>query len=467
MTKKSLLTYDWSGSILDGTGLDKNALTELTSRLDAARDEVVKVDIPLWESGDAVPSEKEPLDAGFVDMPTKIWSEYKTSGEKSELRRILASADKLNKVVDKVVVLGIGGSYMGARAMMDACRHPYHNELDREARNGVPRMYFEGNNVDSDAASGLLDILGDGDDWGIVVISKSGGTMETAASFRVFLDALSKCCGGDAKKIAERVIPVTGKSGKLFELATAIGCEDIYEVPDGVGGRFSVLSPVGLVPAALLGLDIEQLLAGASDMNEHFRTADVGSNAVLDYVGVCHLLEDLRMVNLRVLSVWSKALESLGLWYDQLLAESIGKQERGATPLTVVNTRDLHSRAQQHQEGSRDKLMTNIIVKETMRDAIAIPTSDNNQDKLNTVAGKTLSDVMSAAIAGANQAYLDDSRPTADIHIDRLDEYNLGQLFQLFMLATVVEGRLVDINPYGQPGVEAYKKHMFKHLGLA
>ena len=242
-------------------------------------------------------------------------------------------------------------------------------------------MYFEGNNVDNDAAQGLLDLLSDApaarvdDAWAIVVISKSGGTLETAAAFRVFLERLRDHCGSEAALLAERVVPVTGASGKLFDLATALGCPDIYEVPDGVGGRFSVLSPVGLLPAALLGLDVGRLLQGAVAMNEHFRTAPVGANAVLDYVGVCHLLEDRRMINLRVMSVWAKALESVGLWYDQLLAESLGKQGQGATPLTVVNTRDLHSRAQQHQEGARDKLITNVIVDHWSRPPIEMTTS--------------------------------------------------------------------------------------------
>ena len=163
-------------------------------------------------------------------------------------------------------------------------------------------------------------------------------TLETAVSFRVFLEALRDSCAHDVGCIAERVVPVTGASGKLFDLATAIGCPDIFEVPDGVGGRFSILSAVGPLPAAILGLDVVKLLEGAAAMNEHFRNAPPCDNRVLDYVGVCHLMEDQRLANIRVLSVWSKALESVGLWYDQLLAESLGKQERGATPLTVLNT---------------------------------------------------------------------------------------------------------------------------------
>jgi glucose-6-phosphate isomerase len=233
----------------------------------------------------------------------------------------------------------------------------------------------------------------------------------------------------------------------------------MFEVPDGVGGRFSILSAVGLLPAAIMGLDIERLLDGAAAMNEHFRNNGAAENIVLQYVGVCHLMEK-RGYTIRVLSTWGKRLEATGLWYDQLLAESLGKQERGATPLTVVNTRDLHSRGQQHQEGRRDKLITNLIVEKMDREPIRVGKSDLDQDGLNTLCDKSLADIMAAAIEGTNQAYREANRPTAELRLPRLDEYSLGQFFQMMMLATVVEGRLIGINPYGQPGVEAYKKNM-------
>jgi glucose-6-phosphate isomerase len=276
----------------------------------------------------------------------------------------------------------------------------------------------------------------------------------------VLLRDLKASLVGEAGGVGKFVLPVTGTSGKLYELARALGCEEMFEVPDGVGGRFSILSAVGLVPAALMGLDVERLLMGAAAMNEHFRNKGPAENIVLQFVGVCHLMEKLRGCTTRVLSTWGKRLEAAGLWYDQLLAESLGKKERGALPLTVVNTRDLHSRGQQHQEGVRDKLITNLIVDQPRGEPIRIGKSDLNQDGLNELADKSLADVMAAAIEGTNQAYREDNRPTADIRLPRLDEYTLGQFFQMMMLATVVEGRLIGINPYGQPGVEAYKKNM-------
>ncbi|QDT75831.1 glucose-6-phosphate isomerase [Lacipirellula limnantheis] len=455
-----LISYDPSGVFLPEHGITPAELADLAGHLDEARDEVL-ADAQLWADGVEVPAEKVPLDAGFHDLPDRLLADFRTNGPRSELARIKAAADRLSGEVDSVVVLGIGGSYMGARALLEACCHQYYNEVEPAMRRGRPRMYFEGNNVDNDALLDLQRLLQSrGDQWGLVCISKSGGTLETAAAFRILLHDLKASLGKDSGELAKFVIPVTGKTGKLFELSQALGCKEVFEVPDGVGGRFSVLSAVGLTPAALLGLDLERLLAGAAAMNEHFRNNGPATNIVLQYVGVCHLMEELRGCYTRVLSTWGKRLEAASLWYDQLLAESLGKHEVGALPLTVVNTRDLHSRGQQHQEGARDKLITNLIVDQPSRGAIKVGSSDLNQDGLNELAEKSIPNILAAAIEGTNLAYREANRPTADIHLPQLDEYTLGQFFQFMMLATVVEGRLIGINPYGQPGVEAYKKNM-------
>jgi glucose-6-phosphate isomerase len=219
------------------------------------------------------------------------------------------------------------------------------------------------------------------------------------------------------------------------------------------------------LPAAILGLDVVKLLEGAAAMNRHFREAAPDDNVVLKYVAVNHLLETLRGCNVRILSVWSKALESAGLWYDQLLAESLGKELLGAMPLTTVNTRDLHSRHQQHQQGRRDKVVNNLVVERYRFDPLPVGQRPTDPDSLNDIAHKTLPDIMRAAIAGTNEALRSDGRPTTNLHMPRVDETYMGQLLQMLMLATVVEGRLLGINPYGQPGVEAYKKNMSRLLG--
>jgi len=462
----SLLRFDPAGAFNPQHGLQAHDLAAFVPALERARHEMLQEDERLYEST-ILPKEKDPLDHGFFEMPEQLLK------EQTEIQAIGKAAEKLKTQVDRVVVLGIGGSYMGAKALLDACRKPYFNELSRDVREGNPRIYFEGNNIDNDASQGLLRLLPSGfkpnapeSGWGIVVISKSGETIETAVAFRQYLAALTAACGGDLAKASQLIIPVTGKTGRLAKLSSEIGCKETFPVPDGVGGRFSILSAVGLVPAALMGINITELLQGAAAMNEHFRTAPPDKNVVLQYVGAAHLLETRRGANIRVLSVWSKALESAGLWYDQLLAESLGKRELGATPLTTVNTRDLHSRAQQHQEGKRDKVFTNVIVDKWSEPHLAVGSSKHDQDELNQIAKKTLPDLMSAAIQGTNEAYAEDSRPTMDLHLPKLDAHSLGQFFQMLMIATVVEGRLLGINPYGQPGVQKYKANMKRILGM-
>ncbi len=471
----SILRFDSSGSINDDYGINADQIAGLGEKLGDLRTEMVETDRQQYDQGDA-PADKQPLDARFFWLPEEQLQAYEQHRENSELGRIFKLANSIHNEIDAAVVLGIGGSYMGARAMMDACCDPYHNELSRAGRGSRPRMYFEGNNVDNDASAALLSRLAAGGHgqapeekkWAIVVISKSGGTMETAVSFRQFMSALESSLGDQADDSLKRlVIPVTGESGKLHSLATELGCQEIFGVPDGVGGRFSVLSSVGILPAAMLGLDCMKLLQGAADMNEHFRTAAYDDNVVLQYVAVNHLLSKHRGKSIRVMSVWSKALEAVGMWYDQLLAESNGKQGLGVTPMTTVNTRDLHSRHQQHQQGANDKVFNNVIVESYRCDPLAVGESARNQDTLNDIANKTLPEIMDAAIRGTNEALHTDGRPTTDIVLPTIDTYYLGQLFQMLMIATVIEGRLLGVNPYGQPGVEQYKVNMNKNLGRA
>jgi len=469
-----MLRFDPTGAFVGEHGIHAAQVEALLPRLDTIRQAICGPELEMLAGRKEIPAAYDPLDAGFFPLPEKLLSEYQADRKESELARIFRIAHQLQASVDRVVVLGIGGSYMGARALMDSCCQPYFNELSRGERGSRPRMYFEGNNVDNDASQGLLHLLGaqskkvakdELDRWGLVVISKSGGTLETAAALRQFMSALETSCGGDKELFRKLLIPVTGESGKLRNLANELQLPVTFPVPDGVGGRFSVLSAVGLLPAAILGLDVVKLLEGAAAMNRHFREAAPEDNLVLKYVAVNHLLETLRGSNVRILSVWSKALESAGLWYDQLLAESLGKELLGSMPLTTVNTRDLHSRHQQHQQGRRDKVINNLVVDKYRFDPLPVGTRATDPDSLNDIADKTLPDIMQAAIAGTNEALRGDGRPTTNLHMPRVDETCMGQFFQMLMLATVVEGRLLGINPYGQPGVEAYKKNMSRLLG--
>jgi glucose-6-phosphate isomerase len=466
-----MLTYDPSAAV---GYLSAGRVGSLQNALEAARTEVLN-DVDLWQSGGTIPDEKQPLDAGFIQWPEELLLDLKENEDRSLVARIEACAKRLRETVDSIVVLGIGGSYMGMRAMFEALCDPFHNERSREERNGVPRIYFDGWNVDSDNQQALLDMLktralasadsGSPDGrFAVIVISKSGGTLETAVAFRNYRAVVEQLFPDDVQNL---IVPVTGDQGRLRDLSDAAGFNDVFSIPDGIGGRFSVLTPVGLLPAAVAGIDIRELLQGAADMTSGFRSDAYGSNPVLDYTAVSHAFEVDQNASIRVLSTWGSRLESVGLWYDQLLSESLGKHEKGATPITGVNTRDLHSRGQQHQEGRRDKLITNLLPGTPQKPDLTVPERSDDFDQLNRLTGFTFSRILQAAIDGTNKAYDDDNRPTADITLPTISAHTIGQLFQMLMLATVVEGRLVGTNPYGQPGVEAYKINMNANLAQA
>jgi glucose-6-phosphate isomerase len=416
------------------------------------------------------PPELAPLDPGFIDLPQQLLDQHRRKGEVSVLGRVLRLAQRLRDETDRVVLLGIGGSYLGARALFEALRSAYHNELPPEKRLGVPRIYFEGNNVDNDAMQELFDLLAATcvdpeireERWGLIVISKSGNTLETAAAYRAFRREMAEFYGSRSERLKQLIIPITGATGKLRDLVRAEGIaeEDTLTIPDNVGGRFAVFTPAGLLPAATMGLDVRALLLGASVMTRRFLEEPFERNPILQWAAVNYLMSEQLGKPIRVLAVWSKKLEALGLWYDQLVAESLAKQGRGPTPLTIVQTRDLHSRGQQHQEGARDKIINNLLVKAPQTVPIPVGMSDHNEDGLNALNRKGLPDILDAAHRSTRQAHFEAARPSADLIMPVLSEHTMGQLLQMLMLATVVEGRLMGTNPYGQPGVEAYKRNL-------
>ena len=415
-----------------------------------------------------------PLDAGFIDLPQKLLDGFRRKGDASELGQISRLATRMRENCDRVVILGIGGSYLGSKALFDALCHTYHNEMPAKLRMGKPRIYFEGNNLDNDAMHDLLELLENScvdpdipeERWGAIVISKSGGTLETATAYRVVRREAAKFYGPNSEWLNQLIVPITGPSGKLRNSAHEDGYDDsdILTIPDKVGGRYSVFTPVGLLPAAVMGLDIRALLLGAATMTKRFLEEPFERNPVLQYAVVNHLMNTEKGKDTRVMAIWSKKLESVGFWYDQLLSESLGKNGQGATPITSVYTRDLHSRGQQHQDGTRDKVINNLYVRETNHEPIKVEMAENNEDGLNAFSRKAYPDLLEAAFHGTNQAYLEAARPTADLILPVLSEHTIGQLLQMLMLATVVEGRMSGINPYGQPGVEAYKKNMMETL---
>jgi glucose-6-phosphate isomerase len=420
------------------------------------------------------PADMLPLDPGFIDLPQVLLDQYRRKGDASDLGHVLGLAAGLRDEADRVVLLGVGGSQLGARALFQALKSAYHNELPPEARLGVPRIYFDGDGFDNDAFQELLDLLQitcvdpeqREERWAVVCVSKSGATLEPAVALRVFRREATEYYGLRSEWLHTLFAAATGATSKLRAQFTAQGHgdADLLTIPDNVGGRFSVFTPAGLLPAALMGLDVRALLLGAAAMTKRFLEEPFERNPVLQFAGVNHLMSEELHKPLRVFSIWSKKLEGVGHWYDQLLSESLAKQGRGPTPLTTVQTRDLHSRGQQHQEGTRDRVINNLVVKNAKAAPILVQMADHNQDDLNAFARKSLSDLLLATLKGVNQAYFDAARPTADLVMPTLSEHALGQLMQMLMLATVIEARLLGVNPYGQPGADVYKGNRLSYL---
>jgi glucose-6-phosphate isomerase len=445
--------------------VSQNRLKELVPRLLQVRSQIA-AERDLQQ----VPPELQPLEPGFIDLPQKMLDEHRRHGDTSVLGRVLAAAGRLREQIDRLVVVGIGGSHLGARALIHALRSTYHNELPVDTRLGAPRVYFAGTDVDNDALQDLIELLQTtcvdpelrDERWGLLIISKSGDTLETAIAHRILRREAAEYYGTRSDRLKQLFVPITGSTGKLRELCKALGYadSDIFGLPDNVGERYSVFTAAGLLPAAILGLDVRAVLLGAAAMSKLFVDEPFEHNPALQYAGVNYLMTEKIGKGTRVLAIWSRKLESVGFWYDHLLAESLGKQSRGPTPMTIVQTRDFHMRGQQHQEGPRDKIVNNLVLKSPRSVPIAVGMADNNQDELHALSRKTLSEITQAAHRGISQSHSEAARPGADLVLPTLSEHTMGQLLQMLMLATVLEGRLMGINPYGQPAVDSFNQNL-------
>jgi glucose-6-phosphate isomerase len=416
------------------------------------------------------PPEMQPVEAGFIDLPQAQLDQYRRKGAVSELGRTLTLAGHLKDEADRVVILGAGGSILAPRALFEALKPLYHNEMPPESRLGIPRLYFDGCHDDNDALQDLLDLLqvtcvepeNREERWAVLVISKSGATLEPLVALRVFRREAHEYYGLRSQWLRELFTAVTGTTSRLRSQFKVQGHDpaELLTMPDKIGSRFAAFTPAGLLPAAIMGLDVRALLLGAAAMTKRFLEEPFEHNPVLQLAGVNFLMSEEVHKPIRVLAAWSRKLEVLGQWYGYLLAESLGKQGRGPTPLPLVHTRDLHVHGQLLQDGPRDRFITNLIVKNPRTVPIGVQMADHNEDDLNALARKSLNDINNASLRSANQGYYDSARPTADIVVPTLSEHTMGQLMQMLMLATVVEARLMGVNPYGQPGSELYRRNI-------
>ncbi|MCI9198113.1 MAG: glucose-6-phosphate isomerase [Lachnospiraceae bacterium] len=388
---------------------------------------------------------------GWIDLPV----EY----DKEEFGRIKKAAEKIQKDSQVLLVIGIGGSYLGARAAIEFLRHGFYNQITPEKRK-TPEIYYVGNSISSSYIQGLIDVIGERD-FSINMISKSGTTTEPAIAFRVFKGILEKKYGKE--EAAKRIYATTDKArGALKNLATEEGYET-FVVPDDVGGRFSVLTAVGLLPIAVSGADIDQLMEGAAAGRRAALENDFEENDALKYAAVRNILHR-KGKSVEILADYEPSLHYISEWWKQLYGESEGKDGKGIFPASVDLTTDLHSMGQFIQDGSRIMFETVLDV-ETARDEIVLEEEPVDLDGLNYLAGKNVDFINKSAMNGTILAHTDGQVPNLMVHIPAQTEFYLGQLFYFFEFACGVSGYVLGVNPFDQPGVESYKKNMFALLG--
>lgn len=388
---------------------------------------------------------------GWIDLPLDY--------DKEEFDRILKAADKIKENSEVFLVIGIGGSYLGAKAAIDFLGHSFYNNLSSKER-GTPEIYFVGNNISSSYINHLNDVIGDRD-FSINMISKSGTTTEPAIAFRVFKKKLIEKYGKEESR--NRIFVTTDKEkGALKNLAT----EENYEsfiVPDEVGGRYSVLTAVGLLPIAVSGADITKLMEGAASMREVCLNSSYKENGPMIYAAIRNIL--LRKgKSIEILANYEPSLHYLSEWWKQLYGESEGKDQKGIYPASVDLSTDLHSMGQFIQDGQRI-LFETILNIEKSRDEIVIEEEEVDLDGLNYLAGKTVDFVNKSAMNGTKLAHSDGGVPNLVVNIPEQNEFYLGELFYFFEFACGISGYILGVNPFDQPGVESYKKNMFALLG--
>ena len=386
------------------------------------------------------------------------WLELPTNYDKEEFKRIKKAAKKIKKESDVLLVIGIGGSYLGARAVIEGLTSSFNNILSAKQRK-YPQVLYVGNNLSSNYMNELIEYVAN-KDFSINVISKSGTTTEPAIAFRIFREILENKYGIDEAR--SRIYATTDKKkGALKTLADKEGYEE-FVVPDNVGGRYSVLTAVGLLPIAVAGIDIDKLMEGARIAQERFNDSNLKYNECYQYAVARNILYK-QGKSLEILVNYEPKLHYFTEWWKQLFGESEGKDGKGLFPTGVDNTTDLHSMGQYIQQGERLMFETVVSVKEPKSD-ITINPDDDNLDGLNYLAGKTLDFVNKKAMEATVQAHVTGEVPNIEIKMDKLDEENLGEIIYFFEKACSMSGSILGINAFDQPGVEEYKKNMFKLL---
>lgn len=387
------------------------------------------------------------------------WLDWPENYDKAEVIRIKKAAERIKNNSDILIVIGIGGSYLGARAIIECLTSSFNNMLSKEKRK-APIVLYAGNNISPNYLNELMEAI-EGKDFSINVISKSGTTTESAIAFRIFREILENKYG--IEEARKRILVTTDKEkGALKKLSDEEGYEN-FVIPDNIGGRYSVLTPVGLLPIAVAGIDIDKLMKGAQIAREKYLDDDIKYNDCYKYAVARNILYS-QGKNIEILVNYEPKMHYLTEWWKQLFGESEGKENKGIFPAGVDFTTDLHSMGQYIQQGERKLFETVVSVNESKTD-IEIKAEEDNIDGLNYLAGKTMDYVNKKAMEGTILAHVTGGCPNIKIEIDKLDEETIGHLIYFFEKACAMSGYILGINPFNQPGVEEYKKNMFRLLG--
>ena len=386
---------------------------------------------------------------GWITLPSDVTED--------DIVRIEECAARMAAKSEVVVVVGIGGSYLGARAVIEALQHSFAPFV----KGKFPHILYAGNNINEDYLHDLLDVL-DTRDYSVVVISKSGTTTEPALAFRILKQHCEKKYGVEAAK--ERIVAITDKArGALKTLADKEGYPT-FVIPDNVGGRYSVLTPVGLLPIAMAGFNIRQLLQGAKDMQKFVaENPTYESNPILQYALIRNLLYESGL-KVELLASFEPQLFYFIEWFKQLFGESEGKEHKGIFPAGAIFSTDLHSLGQYIQDGTR-QLFETVLTVENAHHSVGIPADEKNTDGLNYLQHRSINEINHIAQQGTCLAHIDGGVPNMKVIIPEINEFHLGELIYFFEMSCAVSGYLLDVNPFDQPGVEAYKRNMFKLLG--
>jgi len=447
-------------------------------RVEALRPQLTNVRMQLASEREMAdpPARLRPIEVGFIDYPGKLLDGFRRKAEASDLGKMLAAATRLRSDTERVAVVASGMPSHTARALFGALCHPSHNELPARLRMGTPCIHFAGDTHDNDSLQDLLDLLEhtcvdpliESERWGELLLGRAGDPLETLAAHRILRGELVRYYVAEPFRFKRFVLPILPPSGRLRDLCRADGLtdEEIHTTPDNVGTRFGAFSAAGLIPAAVMGLDVRALLLGAASMTRRFFEDPLEKNPVLQFAAANFLMSGEMGRAGRTLAVWSAKLAGLGRWYEALVSESLCRNGRGPVASTQVLSRDLFGQSQALLEGPRTQVVYHLRPKASRHAPILMGMEDRNEDELNGMSRRSIPDMTQATVQAFQRMQTEAARPFGELSLPAIDAHGIGQLMQMLMLATAVEAKLIGVNPFLPSSADGMQKAVQKTLRI-